>query len=181
MKNTKKLTTLGIMGALSVLLAMLVHFPLFTAAPFLEYDPADIPIFIATFMYGPVAGLVLTLVVSFVQGFTVSASSGIIGVLMHFLSTGAFVLVAGNIYTRNHTRKGAMLSLAAGVVTMVTIMTLWNVIFTPIFMGVPRQAVTALLVPTIIPFNFIKAGANALVTMLIYKKISNFVSDLASK
>lgn len=176
MKNTKKLTTLGVMGALSVILAMLVHFPIFGAAPFLEYDPADIPIFIAAFMFGPVAGLVLTLVVSLVQGLTVSASSGMIGVLMHFLSTGAFVLVAGNIYLRNRTRKGAVLSLAAGVIAMVIIMTLWNIIFTPIFMKVPRQAVVELLLPAIIPFNFIKAGGNAVITLLVYKKISNFVT-----
>lgn len=181
MNNTKKMTTLGIMGALSVLLAMLVHFPIFAAAPFLEYDPADIPIFIAAFMFGPASGLALTLVVSLVQGLTVSASSGYIGILMHFLSTGAFVLVSGNIYRRNHTRKGAVTALAAGVATMVTIMTLWNIIFTPIFMKVPRSAVIALLIPAIIPFNLIKAGGNAAITFVIYKKISNFVTGINKK
>lgn len=176
MNNTKKITTLGIMGALSILLAMLVHFPIFVAAPFLEYDPADIPIFIATFMFGPLSGLILTLVVSIIQGMTVSASSGVIGMLMHFLSTGAFVLVAGNIYKRNHTRKGALISLFAGFAAMVTVMTLWNIVFTPIFMKVPRQAVIELLVPAIIPFNAVKAGGNAAVTFIVYKKISNFVT-----
>ncbi len=181
MKNTKKLTTLGILGAMSVLLAMLIHFPIFPQAAFLEYDPADIPIFIAAFMLGPVSGLALTLVVSVVQGISVSASSGVIGMIMHFLSTGAFVLVAGNIYRINRTKKGAVISLAAGVLTMAAVMTLWNIIFTPIFMKVPRQAVLGLLLPVIIPFNFIKAGVNAVVTLLIYKKISNFVSGLINK
>jgi len=176
MNRTKKLTTLGLMGALSVLLVTLVHFPIFPAAPFLEYDPADVPIFVSTFLFGPLAGLILTIVVSLVQGFTVSSASGVIGIIMHILSTGAFVLVAGNIYKKNRNKKGAGLALLAGAMTMAAVMTLWNIIFTPIFMKVPRTVVLQMLIPTIIPFNLIKAVANSLITLVIYKKISKFVN-----
>ena len=41
-------------------------------------------------------------------------------------------------------------------------------------MGTPRAAVTAMLVPVIIPFNLIKAGINALVTFVVYKSVSRF-------
>ena len=44
--NTRKLTTLAMLAALAIVLVALIHFPLVPAAPFLEYDPADIPIFI---------------------------------------------------------------------------------------------------------------------------------------
>lgn len=47
--NTRKLTTLAMLAALAIVLVALIHFPLVPAAPFLEYDPADIPIFIGTF------------------------------------------------------------------------------------------------------------------------------------
>lgn len=181
MKNTKKLTTLGVMGALSVILVLLIHFPIFPAAAFLEYDPADIPIFVSAFLFGPLSGFVLTVVVSIIQGITVSSSSGYIGIIMHIVSTGSFVLAAGNIYRINRTKKGANTALAVGVVVMTAVMTLWNIILTPVFMGVPREAVYGLLLPAILPFNLIKSGVNAVITMLVYKKISVFVNKLLSK
>ena len=66
---------MGMMAAISIILVYLIHFPIFPAASFLEYDPADIPIFICTFLYGPLSGFILTVIVSFIQGFTVSAHS----------------------------------------------------------------------------------------------------------
>ena len=60
--NTRKLTTLAMLAALAIVLVALIHFPLVPAAPFLEYDPADIPIFIGTFLFGPAAGLALSAV-----------------------------------------------------------------------------------------------------------------------
>ena len=79
----RRLTTMGMMAAISVVLVYLVHFPIFPVAPYLEYDPADIPIFICTFLYGPGAGFLLTVLASTIQGVTVSAASGWVGVLMH--------------------------------------------------------------------------------------------------
>ena len=116
--NTRKLTTLAMLAALTIVLVALIHFPLVPAAPFLEYDPADIPIFIGTFLFGPAAGLALTAVVCVIQGVTVSAASGPIGIIMHFLATGTFVLLAGNLYRAHRTRKAALLGLAAGTLAM---------------------------------------------------------------
>ena len=161
--------------ALSVMLVYLIHFPIFPAVPFLEYDPADIPIMIGTFAFGPMAGIVLTAVTCLVQGLTVSAGSGIYGIIMHFIATGAFVLVAGNIYSHGKkTRKKAVIALLCGVLAMTAVMAPANLFITPIFMGAPREAVVALL-PFIVAFNAIKAGANALVTFLLYKPLSGFL------
>ncbi|MEG0378620.1 MAG: ECF transporter S component [Eubacterium sp.] len=170
--KTKTITQMAVLAALSILLVSLIHFPVFPAAPFLEYDPADIPILIGTFMFGPVGGLVLTAVVCTLQGVTVSSASGIIGILMHFFATGSFVLVAGNIYRKNRTRKGAVIGLICGALTMTLTMVAWNLIFTPLFMGTPFDAVLAMIIPVIIPFNLIKTGANALITFAVYKSVS---------
>ena len=72
---TRKLTTMAMLTAISIVLVAFVHFPLLPAAPWMEYDPADIPIFIGTFLFGPAAGLGLTAVVAIIQGTTVSAST----------------------------------------------------------------------------------------------------------
>ena len=174
-QSTRRIAILGLMAAISIILVYFVHFPIFPAAPFLEYDPADIPIFICTFLFGPWWGLGLTVVVSLIQGFTVSASSGIIGVVMHILATGSFALVAGFLYQRNKTRRTAVTALALGVIVMVAVMSLCNLILTPIFMQTPVEAVLQMLVPVIIPFNLVKAGANAIITFLLYKRLADVI------
>lgn len=169
---------MGLLIAMSVMLVALIHFPIFPAAPFLEYDPADIPIFVGTFLMGPVPGFAITILVSVIQGLTVSAGSGPIGVLMHALATGSFALVAGSIYYHKKSRKNAVIALAAGVVVMAVVMAGCNLVFTPIFMGTPREAVMAMLVPVILPFNLLKGGINALITYIIYKPISKATQHL---
>lgn len=167
-----RLVLMGLLAAISIVLVALVHFPLLPAAPFLEYDPADVPIFISTFLLGPWQGLAVTVVVSLVQGLTVSAGSGPIGILMHILATGSFSLVAGLLYKKNKSRRAALIALAAGVAVQVAVMLLCNLIFTPIFMGTPVEAVMGMLLPVILPFNLLKSGGNAVITYFVYKPIS---------
>ena len=72
-KNLNKLAKMAMLVAISIILVAIVHFPIFPAVAFLEYDPADVPIMIGTFAFGPLAGLLITVVVCLVQGLTVSA------------------------------------------------------------------------------------------------------------
>ena len=171
----QEIPTLAMLAALAIVLVALIHFPLVPAAPFLEYDPADIPIFIGTFLFGPAAGLALTAVVCVIQGVTVSAASGPIGIIMHFLATGTFVLLEGNLYRAHRTRKAALLGLAAGTLAMTAVMCVCNLVFTPLFMGSPVGEVVKLLLPAIIPFNLAKAAINSVITYLVYKPISRLV------
>lgn len=171
-KKTSTMAKLGILAAISVVLVAIVHFPLIPAAAFLEYDPADVPILLGTFALGPAAGLLLTLTASVIQGLTVSASSGWYGILMHLIATGTYVLVAGNIYRANKTKKQAILALACGTLAMAAVMVPANLLITPIFMGAPRAAVAAMIPTAILPFNFLKAGINSVITFLLYKRVS---------
>ena len=175
MFNTRKLTLCAILSALSVILAVLIHFPLFPAAAFLEYDPADIPIFISSFALGPVLGIVTTVITSVVQGTTVSAASGIAGIIMHIISTGSFVLVSGLYYKKRKTKTAALVSLVLGTITMTIVMVLLNLVITPLFLGAPLEAVISMLVPVIIPFNFAKAAINSLITYIVYPHISPYI------
>ena len=172
--KTLRVVKMGVMVAISVALVYLIHFPIFPAVAFLEYDPADIPILIGTFAFGPLAGLVLTLVTSVVQGLTVSAGSGLYGILMHVIATGVLVAVSGGIYRRNKTRKTAAIGLVCGMAAMAVVMMGANMVITPIFMGVPASAVWDLM-PFIVGFNVIKAGINGVVTFVLYKRIANFL------
>ncbi len=166
----KKIVALGIFAAISIVGIMLIRFSVFPQVEFLEYDPADIPIFITTFAFGTLPGILLTIVVSVIQGFTVSAQSGIIGIIMHIVATGSFVICAGVIYNRKKTRARAYIALLLGTVTMTGVMVIWNLVMTPIYMGVPRAVIVGLL-PYIIAFNLFKAGLNSILTAVLYKYV----------
>ncbi|MCU6756662.1 Riboflavin ECF transporter S component RibU [uncultured Eubacterium sp.] len=177
-EKTVRLAKMGMLVAISIVLVYFIHFPIFPAVPFLEYDPADISILIGTFAFGPLAGILLTVVTSVIQGVTVSAASGLYGIIMHVISTSVLVLVAGLIYKYNKTRKGAVIALLCGVAAMTLVMIGANMIITPLFMGVPRNIVWDLM-PFIAGFNAIKAGINSVVTFLLYKRISGFLHRTA--
>lgn len=172
--QTLRLVKMSSMVAISIVLVYLIHFPIFPAVAFLEYDPADISILIGTFAFGPAAGILLTLVTSVIQGVTVSAGSGLYGIIMHLLATGTLVMIAGTVYHIRKTRTSAVIGLILGMMGMAVVMFGANLIITPLFMGVPRETVWNLM-PFIVGFNLIKAGINGAVTFLLYKRISGFL------
>ena len=177
-EKTVRLAKMGMLVAISIVLVYFIHFPIVPAVAFLEYDPADISILIGTFAFGPLAGILLTVVTSVIQGVTVSAASGLYGIIMHVISTSVLVLASGLIYKYNKTRKGAVIALLCGVAAMTLVMIGANMIITPLFMGVPRNIVWSLM-PFIAGFNAIKAGINSVVTFLLYKRISGFLHRTA--
>jgi len=95
--STRKLTTLAMICAIAFLLAAFVRFPIVPAVGFLRYDPKDIVIVIGGFIFGPLAALIVTVVVSLLQMVTVSAS-GPIGAVMNIISGAAFCCTAAYIY-----------------------------------------------------------------------------------
>lgn len=54
---------------------------------------------------------------------------------------------------------------------MIVMMVLFNIIMTPFFLGIPRQAVYSMILPIILPFNLIKTVINSAFTLLLYKKV----------
>ena len=171
--SAARISRLAMMTAVSIVLLMLVRIP-FPPAPFLVYDPADVPIYITAFAFGPVEGLIVTLIVCLIQAFGLGGD-GLYGFLMHFVATGIVAVIIGLIYRRNKTKKTAVKALVIGVIVAVIVMCIMNLIVTPVYMGAPRSAVVAMIPTVIIPFNLLKAGINALLTFLLYKRISGLL------
>lgn len=167
--TTNKIAKLSMMTAVSLLLVLLIRIPMFV--DFLKYDPADIPIYITAFAYGPVEGLLVTFVVCIIQAFMLGGDL-FYGFIMHFVATGIVAVVIGIMYKRNKTKKTAIIALVTGVILTTIVMCIMNLIVTPHYMGAPISAVVAMLPTVIIPFNLIKAGVNSLITFLVYKRIS---------
>ena len=181
-KMVVRITRVGIMAAVSTVLMFVIRFPLFQAVPFLEYTPAGVPILFSTLMFGTIEGLFLSLIVSVIQGLTVSAASGPIGILMQFLAMSSFVLTVSLIYRVKQNAVGTILSLIAGSVAVTIVMIGLNLVFTPLFLiaitEMPLEAARATvwnLMPWIIAFNAIKSVINAALTFVIFKSLKNKV------
>ncbi len=170
--DVKKITNIGVLIGLSLILMLTIRFPLFL--PFLIYEPGDIPILIIAFLYGPMSALGATFVLSVLMA-ALTGLGGPFGAFMHFLATGVLVGVAGYVYKKYHTKRGALLGLAAGSVAMTGVMAVANVLLNPIFYGIPYERTINMLLPGIIPFNLTKAIINSLLTVLVYKKIADFL------
>ena len=172
MKKEKiKLSTIACMA---MLCALAVAADMFLRIPgiggFLTYEPKDVVLTIGGFIFGPAAGLLLSLIVCAIEMVTVS-TTGFIGFLMNFIASAVFVGVSTMFYAKKKTLPRAIIGLVAGTIAMTVIMLLWNYIVTPMYMGVPREAVLGLFVPLLIPFNLLKAALNSALVMFLYKGV----------
>lgn len=185
-KNTSKqqlqrLTTAAVLAALSSVLMVTVRFPIFPSAPFYEMEFADVPILICSAILGPVYSLISLLVVCIVQTLTVSSSSGIIGFLMHFLSSGLMILTI--YFCKKHIKgiKGVILSGLIGVLVVVLVMIPMNMWLTSVFMNLAVTDFIKGFLGVCIAFNLIKAGCNVLLYNILSPKITKEYNKLFKK
>lgn len=176
MNKTKKITTMALLCALSYIAMFVSRFlpPLFVAFPFLKYDPKDAIIVLGGFLYGPLSAFVISFIVSVTEMLTVSGTH-IIGCIMNIASTCAFACTASVIYTKYRSIKGAGAGLTLGTIFAVVIMIILNYYLTPLYTGMPREAVADLLIPAILPFNVIKCILNSALILLIYKPVARIL------
>lgn len=181
MRNKKllKWVQMAMLCAIAYIFILLIRFPIFPATPYLVYDAGDIPLLIGSFLFGPVAGFIMTVVVSALQAIFLSAD-GLVGFAMHVIASGALVLVAGAVYRRFHNRKFAAVGLIAGTLAMAAVMIPANLIFTVNFYGVPQETVWATM-PFTVGFNLVKAAINSVVVFLVYKPLSRLFKRTGEK
>lgn len=167
--NVKSVTSLAMLTAIAYVV-MLLSKLLPQISGFLQLDLKDTIICIGGFVFGPLSAAAISIVVSVVEMFTVS-DTGPIGLIMNLLATCSFCCTASFVYRKHHTKGGAILGLSLGVLTLTAVMLLWNYLITPLYMGISREAVTAMLVPIMLPFNLVKGGLNMAIILLLYKPI----------
>lgn len=165
--STKKLTTAGLLCTLAYIATAAGRVPLIL---FLKYDPKDVVIVIGGLLFGPFTALAISVIVSLTEMFTVS-STGFWGCLMNVISSCAFACTASFLYGKRRRMSGALGGLLGGWCCQVAVMMLWNYLVAPVYMGYSREAVAELLLPAFLPFNVIKGGLNAGITLLLYKPV----------
>lgn len=166
--NLKQISTMGILCAFAFMCVLLFKFEV---SGFLTFDIKDSILAIASFIYGPVAGLICSGVVAFLE-FILISDTGIYGLIMNFLSSAAFAVIIGLVYKYKRTLLGAVVGTFLAVLGMTAIMLLANMFITPLFFNMPREAVMDMLVPLLLPFNLIKALVNGAIVLIIYKPVT---------
>lgn len=142
---------------------------------FLTFDIKDTVIAIAAMIFGPLSGVVISLVVSLLEMVTISGT-GPWGFLMNFVSSAVFAGCASAVYTYaprlRRQMGGAVTGLCCSVVATTAVMLLMNLIVTPVYYHVPIETVKGMLLPLLLPFNFTKALLNSALVMVLYKPVS---------
>ena len=168
--NVKTLTSLAMLTAIAYVV-MILSKALPQVSGFLQLDLKDTIICIGGFVFGPLAAAIISIVVAVVEMFTYS-DTGIIGCIMNVLATASFCCTASFVYKKIHTKKGAVIGLALGVVVLTAVMLLWNYLITPLYMVEFSRGQIAAMLPTIfLPFNLVKGGLNMAVILLLYKPV----------
>lgn len=163
----RKLTTTGMLCALAYGATVVGRIPVVL---FLKYDPKDVVIAIGGFIFGPLTAFAIAAAAALIELFTIS-DNGLFGCFMNILSSCAFACTAALVYSKKRKLSGAIGGLLCGWGCQIVTMLLWNYLVTPFYMGYPREAVAELLLPAFLPFNLVKGGLNAAITMILYKPV----------
>lgn len=187
--NVKKMTLIGMLGALGGIL-MLFRTPLPFMPPFMDFDLAALPEIIGGFALGPVAAVFIIIVKLLVKVAIVGTSTMFTGELSNFILSCAYVLPAIWIYDRQKSKKSAIIGMSVGTVICAIVAIFTNVyIIIPFFakmlnynmdviIGMCQSVAPfvkdmfTLALFGIVPFNLIKNGIASFITYMVYKKLS---------
>ena len=164
--GTRRIAVTALLCAMAAICTLLLEFPILPGVTWLKYDPSGIVALIAGFAFGPATGAVVSVIPYLVH---VTTASGVYGMIMAVLATFSLVMPASLIYRRNRTMRGAVLGLVTGGVVCLAACIVGNLIVTPFYTGMPLDAVIALIVPALLPFNLIKIAINCAVFAFIMR------------
>ena len=170
--DTRQLVTMALMCAIGVLLSF-IEFPLLPGVTWLKYDASAMPAMVCGFAFGPAAGLSVGVVGAVIHGILMADFTG---ALMNILVVAGFVLPAALVYRRSRTFRSGVVGLVLSGIAATLMAILGNLLVTPAWLGVPLDAVVAMILPILTPFNLAKGALNAVLTLVVYKSVSNLVT-----
>ncbi|MDY6367211.1 MAG: tRNA (adenosine(37)-N6)-threonylcarbamoyltransferase complex ATPase subunit type 1 TsaE [Clostridia bacterium] len=168
--TTKNIAGMAVFAALSYAVSFL-EFPIFPAAGFLKLDFSFVFVLLGGFMYGPVAGVIISGIKELLR--LLSSSTGGVGELANFIVCVAFIIVPTVIY---YYRKGiitVLLTLIVGIILQAAAALICNrYIMFPMYMGEGAEAAFNSLFKYVLFFNLIKGAVISVIVLILYKRIS---------
>lgn len=171
--STERIAVTALFCALAAICTLFLQFPILPGVEWLKYDPSSIIALIAGFAFGPAVGAVVSILPYLLHFAT---GSGFYGVIMAVLATFSLVMPASLIHKHGRSFRGAIVGMVVGGIVCLAACILGNLVITPLYANMPLEAVLALVVPALLPFNLIKIGINCVVTALIYKPVAKVLA-----
>ena len=168
--STRQLVTMALFIAIGVILSF-IEFPLIPGTDFLKYDASAVPAIIIAFAYGPAAGCLVGALTAAIHSF----DGNIWGGVMNMAIVMAYVLPAALLYKRSKSTASIIFGLILSCISMVVVAILMNLIITPIYAGIPVEAVISLIIPILLPFNILKSLINSVLAFLVQKSLASFL------
>jgi len=179
--NVKMYVGVGMLSSLAYIL-MLMNFPIPPFPTFLKIDFSDIPALIAAFVFGPLAGILVELIKNIIDYFITGSETGIpVGHMANFIAGVSFILPTYYIYHKIKSKKGMIFGLAASIVLMSTLLSLFNYfVLLPVFMKLMNTPMTGpeirqYVVSLILPFNLLKGVIISALFMLVFSKMKAWI------
>lgn len=189
-KNIASIRTITVTGVLSAaaFLLQLIEIPLPLLMPtFIKFDFSDLPALIGSFAMGPACGIVVELIKNILHAALATGSFGV-GELSNFVLGAVFVGVAGGIYRKKRTKKGALAASVVGAIVMAAVSFPSNLflVYPVYYQFMPEETILAAyqaILPGMksiaeslllfnVPFTFVKGMVNVGITFAVYKKLS---------
>lgn len=193
--STRKLVIIGMMTAVATVVYYLDFSIPFLLPSFIKLDFSNVISLLTGFAMGPIEGVIVCLLKNMIhvliKGFGTTMG---IGDIFDFVTSGFFVLVTATIYSRNKTKKGAIISTFIGMIafTLISLPLNYFIVY-PIYFkayGGERAILGAYqqIMPGVknifsalcifnLPFTFIKGLLCSIITILIYKPLSPIIKS----
>ena len=183
--DIRKMTSTAMLSAVATVL-MFFSFSVPLMPSFIKMDLSELPALIASFTFGPLAGVSVCLVKNLINVFF--TTTGGVGEVSNFLLGAMFVAPAGFIYQKMRTKKGAMIASVVGAATMagLSLVTNYYIVY-PVYTNImPMEVIIgaySAINPNVtnlwqallwfnVPYTFIKGMLSVVITMLIYKPLA---------
>ena len=176
--TAKRLALMGIFVALSFVVSLL-SFSIFPTSPvfFLELDFGNVFILLISFLLGPVEGVIVCVLKETLRIF--AGSTGGVGELANMLMTSAYILLPSIVYQYRKGIKSVALTLGlACVIGTIAALLVNRFITFPLFLGDAGAGVFMEGFWLIVAFNLIKTVSIGVLTLLLYKRLSNFLKKI---
>ena len=170
--STRKFVVLALLGALSGLL-MFFEFPILPSAPFLQYDPSDVPVIFAGLFFGPVGGIIVALVKSLIFAVSGKNGTGFIGLTAAIIASITLLLGTVSIYRYKAKKISLVAGVIIGTIAMTVVMVLLNYFVLLNAWGIEEAARVPLIIGAVLPFNIIKGLLSSILGCLLYLGLKN--------
>ncbi len=175
--NTRMFVTVGMLSAISYVL-MLFNFPIPPFPKFLMVDFSDVPALIAAITLGPIAGILVEFFKNAIDYIMTGSDTGVpIGHVANFVAGLLFILPVYYIYSRFQSKKGLMIGMITGTVTMSIMMGILNYfIFLPAYKYFMNYELPSEIIITgIVPFNILKGILITIVFLLLFVRLQGWL------